>query len=180
MVGSCDRCCTSSRVANRSTQRDPGRLCFFLSDTFFFCLCELYFRLGTRSPRPPLPRGQPFLARQTYASASCLSIHAGRVAFSSRKVAACCQVNAKRAGKAFAYHVHVDEAAAEKSGMNVKALSLKSLFSRFLRVRGGTLRSYHGADSRFQLRSWRASYCWREEREPRSVPSIDDLLSLSP
>lgn len=62
----------------------------------------------------------------------------GHVAFSSGKVAACCQVNAKRAGEAFVYHMQADdEAVAREIRHERKSVIVKkSLFAVFARPLG--------------------------------------------
>lgn len=104
-VDSCDRCCSSSRVANRSTQTLAVA---FFSDTFFFCLSELYFRLATRLRLVPL-----FHVDKHFSLDKCarllpripvLCSPSRRLFIEEGRQVACCQVGD---GRAFVHHVHV-------------------------------------------------------------------------
>lgn len=103
-VDSCDRCCSSSRVANRSTQTLAVA---FFSDTFFFCLRELYFRLATRLRLVPL-----FHVDKHFSLDKCarllpripvLCSPSRRLFIEEGRQVACCQVDDVRA---FVHHVH--------------------------------------------------------------------------
>lgn len=105
-VDSCDRCCSSSRVANRSTQTLAVA---FFSDTFFFCLSELYFRLATRLRLVPL-----FHVDKHFSLDKCarllpripvLCSPSRRLFIEEGRQVACCQVDD---GQAFVHHVHVE------------------------------------------------------------------------
>lgn len=90
-------------VARRVASRiDPHRqtLCFFLSDTFFFRLYGLYFRLGTRfSPTPSST--WTAISRSTNVRFCLVSLYtnAVAVAFSSGKVASPLVAKSTRRGE---------------------------------------------------------------------------------